>query len=164
MVVPFGSADERRSRTTYRPTATPEGSTHVDTAFTGTTSSFSGTAFGKLAAGVVARQRVLGGWLLDQFATGLVGTRSPHGAVRTVSDPQYVSGGFSSGSAVSVALGRADFALGTDDAGIGPGAADFNGRDVSSRHFSSDGPAVADRRTRAEQLGELKGLGRGLPG
>ncbi|GGV22345.1 hypothetical protein GCM10010260_73290 [Streptomyces filipinensis] len=50
MVVPFGSAVERHSRTTYRPTATPEGSTHVDTAFTGTTSSFSGTASGKLAA------------------------------------------------------------------------------------------------------------------
>jgi hypothetical protein len=46
MVVPFGSALERRSRTTYRPTMTPEGSTHVDT-FTGTTSSFSRRASGK---------------------------------------------------------------------------------------------------------------------
>ena len=50
MVVPFGSARERRSRTTYRPTVTPEGSTHVDT-FTGTTSSFSRTASGRLAVG-----------------------------------------------------------------------------------------------------------------
>ena len=58
MVVPFGSALERRSRTTYRPTVTPEGSTHVDT-FTGTTSSFSRTASGKLAVVAVVRQRVL---------------------------------------------------------------------------------------------------------
>ncbi|GGQ23375.1 hypothetical protein GCM10010187_44760 [Actinomadura coerulea] len=50
MVVPFGSALERRSRTTYRPTVTPEGSTHVDTRFTGTTSSFSGTASEKVSA------------------------------------------------------------------------------------------------------------------
>jgi hypothetical protein len=55
MVVPFGSARERRSRTTYRPTVTPKGSTHVDT-FTGTTSSVSGTASGKLAAVAVIRQ------------------------------------------------------------------------------------------------------------
>jgi hypothetical protein len=58
MVVPFGSALERRSRTTYRPTVTPEGSTHVDTAFTGTTSSFSRTASGRLATVAVVRQRV----------------------------------------------------------------------------------------------------------
>ncbi|GAA2889606.1 hypothetical protein GCM10010517_53740 [Streptosporangium fragile] len=57
MVVPFGSALERRSRTTYRPTVTPEGSTHVDT-FTGTTSSFSRTATGKLSVVAVVRQRV----------------------------------------------------------------------------------------------------------
>ena len=57
MVVPFGSARERRSRTTYRPTVTPEGSTHVDT-FTGTTSSFSRTASGKVAVVAVVRQQV----------------------------------------------------------------------------------------------------------
>jgi hypothetical protein len=57
MVVPFGSARERRSRTTYRPTVTPEGSTHVDT-FTGTTSSFCRTASGKLAVVAVVHQRV----------------------------------------------------------------------------------------------------------
>ncbi len=57
MVVPFGSAHERRSRTTYRPTVTPEGSTHVDTAFTGTTSSFSRTASGKIAVVAVVRQQ-----------------------------------------------------------------------------------------------------------
>jgi len=57
MVVPFGSALERRSRTAYRPTVTPEGSTHVDT-FTDTTSSFSCTASGKLAVVAVVRQQV----------------------------------------------------------------------------------------------------------
>ncbi|HWS35074.1 MAG TPA: allophanate hydrolase [Actinoplanes sp.] len=62
---------------------------------------------------------VLGKTNLDQFATGLVGTRSPHGAVRDVRDPALVSGGSSSGSAVAVALGIADLALGTDTAGSG---------------------------------------------
>jgi len=57
MVVPFGSARERRSRTTYRPTVTPQGSTHVDTASTDTTSSTAGTAAGKVAAAAAARQR-----------------------------------------------------------------------------------------------------------
>lgn len=59
MVVPFGSALERRSRTTYRPTVAPEGSTHVDTAFTGTTSSFSRTASGRLTTVVVVHKRFL---------------------------------------------------------------------------------------------------------
>jgi hypothetical protein len=58
MVVPFGSARERRSRTTYRPTVTPEGSTQFDTAFTGTTSSIYRTAAGKVAVVAVVRQRV----------------------------------------------------------------------------------------------------------
>jgi len=55
LVVPFGSARERRSRTTYRPTVTPEGSTHVDT-FTGTTSSVPGTVPGKVAVVAAIRQ------------------------------------------------------------------------------------------------------------
>ncbi|GAA1400202.1 hypothetical protein GCM10009639_40910 [Kitasatospora putterlickiae] len=59
MVVPFGRALERRSRTTYRLTVTLEESTHVDTAFTGTTSLFSRTASGTLAAPAVARQSIL---------------------------------------------------------------------------------------------------------
>ncbi len=63
---------------------------------------------------------------LDQFATGLVGTRSPHGAVRNAFDPAYVSGGSSSGSAVAVALGLASFSLGTDTAGSGRVPAAFN--------------------------------------
>ncbi|MFC8363816.1 allophanate hydrolase [Streptomyces griseorubiginosus] len=70
---------------------------------------------------------VLGTTNLDQFATGLVGTRSPHGAVRNAHDPSRISGGSSSGSAVAVALGIVDFALGTDTAGSGRVPAAFNG-------------------------------------
>jgi allophanate hydrolase len=64
---------------------------------------------------------------LDQFATGLVGTRSPFGAVRQVEFPEYVSGGSSSGSAVAVAAGCVAFSLGTDTAGSGRVPAGFNG-------------------------------------
>jgi allophanate hydrolase len=75
-------------------------------------------------ATVVARLResgavVLGATNLDQFATGLVGTRSPHGAVRDSRRPEFISGGSSSGSAVAVALGLVDVAIGTDTAGSG---------------------------------------------
>lgn len=63
---------------------------------------------------------------LDQFATGLVGTRSPYGACRNTFDPQYISGGSSSGSAVAVASGLVSFALGTDTAGSGRIPAAFN--------------------------------------
>ena len=75
------------------------------------------------AAGAI----VLGTTNLDQFATGLVGTRSPHGAVRNAHDPSRISGGSSSGSAVAVALGIVDLALGTDTAGSGRVPAAFNG-------------------------------------
>jgi allophanate hydrolase len=64
---------------------------------------------------------------LDQFATGLVGTRSPYGAVRDARRPDHVSGGSSSGSAVAVALGEVDLALGTDTAGSGRVPAVFQG-------------------------------------
>ena len=64
---------------------------------------------------------------LDQFATGLNGTRSPYGACRNAIDPRYVSGGSSSGSAVAVALGVASFSLGTDTAGSGRVPAMFHG-------------------------------------
>ncbi|WP_069771805.1 allophanate hydrolase [Streptomyces sp. LUP30] len=70
---------------------------------------------------------LLGTTNLDQFATGLVGTRSPHGAVRNALDPARISGGSSSGSAVAVALGLVDLALGTDTAGSGRVPAAFNG-------------------------------------
>jgi allophanate hydrolase len=63
---------------------------------------------------------------LDQFATGLVGTRSPYGACRNSFDTAYISGGSSSGSAVAVALGLASFSLGTDTAGSGRVPAAFN--------------------------------------
>jgi allophanate hydrolase len=63
---------------------------------------------------------------LDQFATGLNGTRSPHGACRNAFDPEYISGGSSSGSAVAVALGLVSFSLGTDTAGSGRVPAAFN--------------------------------------
>ena len=63
---------------------------------------------------------------LDQFATGLVGVRSPYGACRNALNPDYVSGGSSAGSAVSVALGLASFSLGTDTAGSGRVPAMFN--------------------------------------
>jgi len=61
----------------------------------------------------------LGKTNLDQFATGLVGTRSPYGAVRNGYSDRHISGGSSSGSAAAVALGHVPFALGTDTAGSG---------------------------------------------
>jgi allophanate hydrolase len=64
---------------------------------------------------------------MDQFATGLVGTRSPHGACSSVFDDRYISGGSSSGSAVAVARGLVAFSLGTDTAGSGRVPAAFNG-------------------------------------
>jgi allophanate hydrolase len=67
------------------------------------------------AAGAV----VVGKTNLDQFATGLVGTRSPYGAVSDSRRPDYISGGSSSGSAVAVATGEADIGIGTDTAGSG---------------------------------------------
>lgn len=70
---------------------------------------------------------VLGKTNLDQFATGLVGTRSPYGAVRHATLPERVSGGSSSGSAVAVALGVADVGIGTDTAGSGRVPAAFHG-------------------------------------
>jgi allophanate hydrolase len=63
---------------------------------------------------------------LDQFATGLVGVRSPYGACTNVFDPRYIAGGSSSGSAVATARGLCAFALGTDTAGSGRVPAAFN--------------------------------------
>lgn len=63
---------------------------------------------------------------LDQFATGLVGVRTPHPVPRNAFDPARVPGGSSSGSAVAVAKGFATFALGTDTAGSGRIPAGFN--------------------------------------
>ena len=63
---------------------------------------------------------------LDQFATGLNGTRSPYGIPASAFNPDYISGGSSSGSAVAVAAGLVSFALGTDTAGSGRIPAAFN--------------------------------------
>jgi allophanate hydrolase len=83
---------------------------------------------------------VVGKTNLDQFATGLVGTRSPYGICTAVDDPTRISGGSSSGSAVAVASGIVPLALGTDTAGSGRVPAAFNGlvgvkstREVSCR-------------------------------
>ncbi|ENX08395.1 allophanate hydrolase [Acinetobacter variabilis] len=74
------------------------------------------TAVAKLkAAGAI----VVGKTNLDQFATGLVGVRSPYGAVKNSFNPEYISGGSSSGSSVVVANGLVPFSLGTDTAGSG---------------------------------------------
>jgi len=70
---------------------------------------------------------VLGKTNLDQFATGLVGTRSPYGVVADGSRPELVAGGSSSGSALAVALGIADIGLATDTAGSGRVPAAFQG-------------------------------------
>ncbi len=69
---------------------------------------------------------LLGKTNLDQFATGLVGTRSPYGGVPNSFSPQHISGGSSSGSASVVARGLVTFALGTDTAGSGRVPAGFN--------------------------------------
>ncbi len=91
-----------------------------DFAYTPTTDA---TAVVKLrAAGAI----LLGKTNLDQFATGLNGTRSPYGAPRSVFNADYISGGSSSGSAVAVAAGLAAFSLGTDTAGSGRVPAAFN--------------------------------------
>jgi allophanate hydrolase len=74
------------------------------------------------AAGAI----LIGKTNMDQFATGLVGTRSPYGTVRNPFHSAYIAGGSSSGSAVAVAAGLAAFALGTDTAGSGRVPAGFN--------------------------------------
>jgi allophanate hydrolase len=68
-----------------------------------------------LAAGAIP----IGKTNLDQFATGLVGTRSPYGVCRNPFDASYIPGGSSSGSGVAVSAGLVSFALGTDTAGSG---------------------------------------------
>jgi allophanate hydrolase len=75
-----------------------------------------------LAAGAM----IIGKTNMDQFATGLVGTRSPYGSPACVFNREYVSGGSSSGSAVLVAAGVVPLALGTDTAGSGRVPAAFN--------------------------------------
>ena len=82
------------------------------------------------AAAVLRLQAAGAVWLgktnLDQFATGLVGTRSPYGQLASAFGADYISGGSSSGSAVAVATGLVAFSLGTDTAGSGRVPAAFN--------------------------------------
>jgi allophanate hydrolase len=83
------------------------------------------------SAAVVDRLEAAGAMLvgktnLDQFATGLNGTRSPYGISASTFDANYISGGSSSGSAVAVAAALVSFALGTDTAGSGRVPAAFN--------------------------------------
>src|SRR5690554_5521859 len=97
------------------------------------------------AAGAV----LIGKTNLDQFATGLVGTRSPYGAVPNAFDSDYVSGGSSSGSASVVARGLVPFALGTDTAGSGRVPAGFNnvvGLKPTRGWFSTTGLVPACRK------------------
>jgi allophanate hydrolase len=90
-------------------------------------------AFTPSATATVVRRLQEAGALLvgktnmDQFATGLVGTRSPFGACSSVFNERYISGGSSSGSAVAVAKNLVTFSLGTDTAGSGRVPAAFNG-------------------------------------
>jgi allophanate hydrolase len=82
-------------------------------------------------ATVVARLKdagaiIIGKTNLDQFATGLVGVRSPYGVPRNAIDPALIPGGSSSGSAVAVAAGIVPLALGTDTAGSGRVPAGLN--------------------------------------
>ncbi|CAN5881584.1 allophanate hydrolase [soil metagenome] len=83
-------------------------------------------------AHVVARLKAagaipIGKTNMDQFATGLVGARSPYGIPRSVFSDEHLSGGSSSGSGVAVAAGLVSFSLGTDTAGSGRVPAAFNG-------------------------------------
>lgn len=98
---------------------------NIDVAGLPTTAACPGYAYRPAAdAPLVARLRAAGAVCvgktnLDQFATGLTGTRSPYGACESPLLPGLISGGSSSGSAVAVAAGLVPFALGTDTAGSG---------------------------------------------
>lgn len=98
---------------------------NIDAAGTPTTAACPAYAYdAKSDAFIVARLRAAGAILigktnLDQFATGLVGVRTPYPVPRNAIDPEIVPGGSSSGSAVAVARGIVSFALGTDTAGSG---------------------------------------------
>jgi allophanate hydrolase len=106
---------------------------NIDVAGTPTTAGCPGFAYRPTASAPPVQALLDAGALfvgktnLDQFATGLVGTRSPYGPVRNAVSPDHISGGSSSGSAVAVALGLVDFALGTDTAGSGRVPAALNG-------------------------------------
>jgi allophanate hydrolase len=97
-----------------------------------TTAACPGFAYTPRASATVVKQLVDAGAIvigktnLDQFATGLVGVRSPYGVPRNPFNADYIPGGSSSGSAVAVSSGLVSFSLGTDTAGSGRVPAGFN--------------------------------------
>lgn len=105
---------------------------NIDLAGIPTTAACSEFAYTPAASATVVQKLIDAGAIpigktnLDQFATGLVGTRSPYGAGRNSFNPEFISGGSSSGSAVAVAMGLVSFSLGTDTAGSGRVPAAFN--------------------------------------
>jgi allophanate hydrolase len=105
---------------------------NIDLAGVPTTAACPGYAYTPAGSATVVQRLLdagaipLGKTNLDQFATGLAGVRSPHGACLNSFNGEYISGGSSSGSAVAVATGLASFALGTDTAGSGRVPAAFN--------------------------------------
>ena len=105
---------------------------NIDVAGMPTTAGCPAYAYTPAASATVVRRLedagaiLIGKTNMDQFATGLVGTRSPFGACSSVFDERYISGGSSSGSAVAVAKGLVTFSLGTDTAGSGRVPAAFN--------------------------------------
>ena len=105
---------------------------NIDVAGLVTTAACPGYAYQPKESAEVVKQLVAAGAIaigktnLDQFATGLVGVRSPYGVPRNPFNKDYIPGGSSSGSAVAVASGLVSFALGTDTAGSGRVPAGFN--------------------------------------
>ena len=105
---------------------------NIDLAGTPTTAACPAFAYTPVRSAFVVERLVAAGAIpigktnMDQFATGLTGTRTPHGACASVVDPRYISGGSSSGSAVVVADASVPFALATDTAGSGRVPAAFN--------------------------------------
>ena len=105
---------------------------NIDVADLPTTAACPGFAYQPQQSAEVVRRLVEAGAIvvgktnLDQFATGLVGVRSPYGVPRNPFDPAFVPGGSSSGSGVAVAAGLVSFSLGTDTAGSGRVPAGFN--------------------------------------
>ena len=127
---------------------------NIDVAGLATTAACPGFAYeAKESAEVVRRLTdagaiVIGKTNLDQFATGLVGVRSPYGVPRNPFNADYIPGGSSSGSAVAVSSGLVSFSLGTDTAGSGRVPAGFNnivGLKPTPGLFSSEGVVPACR-------------------
>lgn len=127
---------------------------NIDVAGLATTAACPGFAYDAKESAEVVKRLVAAGAIaigktnLDQFATGLVGVRSPYGVPRNPFNADYVPGGSSSGSAVAVSSGLVSFSLGTDTAGSGRVPAGFNnivGLKPTPGFFSNEGvvPACA---------------------